>query len=69
MLLNEILQLMASGEDIEVNVLDECQTYDPNKQLLPKEWNEYEVKSIYSLWNPGTKTTFTCIEVRIIGED
>lgn len=69
MLLNEILQVMASAEDVEVNVLDEHLTYDPNTQVMPKEWNQYEVKSIYSLWNPGTKETFTCIEVHIIGED
>ena len=61
--LDDLLKVVASGEDVEVFNLETHEMYHPFKEELPKEWYEYEVRHFYSLWNASEKETKTRIEV------
>lgn len=66
MLLSEILQVAATGEDIEVYVTDTNDMYHPFSELMPKEWDEYEVKHFYSIMNKSKNDSKTRVEVKEI---
>lgn len=61
--LDDLLKVVASGENVEVFNLETHEMYHPFKEELPKEWYEYEVRHFYSLWNTSAKETKTRIEV------
>lgn len=63
--LDELLKLIPNGELVEVEVVEGITylgSYNPYNDL-PKDWHEYGVKSIYSLFNPSNKETFISVEV------
>jgi len=63
--LNELMKVIPSDELVEVEVVEgiiSLGSYNPYTDL-PKDWHEYGVKTIYSLFNPSNKETFITIEV------
>lgn len=63
MLLSDLLQVVATGEHIEVFVIDTNDMYHPFNEIMPKEWNEYQVRHFYSVLNESKKDSKTHIEV------
>lgn len=63
MLLSDLLQVVATGENVEVFVFDTDDMYQPFNELMPKDWDEYQVKYFYSVLNENKKDTKTHIEV------
>lgn len=66
MTLDELMQVKASGEPIEVFDTTKMEMYHPEKEKMLSEWNNYEVLSFYSLWNESSKETKTHVEVKCL---
>ena len=63
--LDELMKVIPKYELVEVKVIEGTTSlgyYNPYKDL-PKEWHEYGVITIYSLFNLYNKETFISIEV------
>lgn len=58
--LAEFLKVAASGEQIEIIDILNIESGPPEQF---DDWQEYSVKSFYSLYNPATKDTYTQVEV------
>lgn len=69
MTLNEVMQVLASGEPIEVLTYGDGGCYDPKKQKMPKEWMEYEVLSMYTGIDVSTKESYLCVEAKELKGD
>ena len=57
--LDELMKVISTVEKIEVQTFDG--TYDPYN--LPKDWHEYIVTNVFSLYDPSVKESYLCIEV------
>lgn len=54
--LADVLKVIISSEDVEVFDINTKITYDPRREMLPKEWNYYRVTSIYSYYRTDRET-------------
>lgn len=63
--LDELMKVISKAEIVEV--ITSSGAFNPYKDL-PKEWHEYGVKTIYSLFNPSNRETFISIEVMELEE-
>lgn len=62
--LADIIKVIQDYEPIEVLVLNANITYNPRDEKMDKEWQEYEVLSIYSNYDQESKVSYTSITVR-----
>lgn len=62
--LADIMKVIQDYEPVEVLVLNANITYNPRDEKMDKEWQEYEVLSIYSNYDQEAKVSYISITVR-----
>lgn len=62
--LADIMKVIQDYEPIEVLVLNANIAYNPRDEKMDKEWQEYEVLSMYSNYDQESKVSYTSITVR-----
>lgn len=62
--LADIMKVIQDYEPIEVLVLNANITYNPRDEKMDKEWQEYEVLSMYSNYDKEAKVSYISITVR-----
>lgn len=61
--LADIMKVIQDYEPIEVLVLNTNITYNPRDEKMDKEWQEYEVLSMYSNYDKEAKVSYISITV------
>lgn len=62
--LADIMKVIQDYEPVEVLVLNVNITYNPRDEKMDKEWQEYEVLSMYSNYDQESKVSYIAITVR-----
>lgn len=62
--LADIMKVIQDCEPVEVLVLNANITYNPRDEKMDKEWQEYEVLSMYSNYDKEAKVSYISITVR-----